>query len=248
MIPKSMLLKIFMVCDLTDVPMSGVPEEIEVQAMRIKSRLNAIIDRQHPHRPLQSAYKYDRIIGFNSEGFLRMYPMTASEALSKTTGKYVLLSELREDAEVFYACSAPVVQTGEKNVRAIFVQSIAVHQVDVTSEFDLAVNEEYIFDNRRVRCKYGKSYYGAMSHAYVLSIFYDSNNCKAWDKYAEQVLTGEWKLRDGVAALFVGGVPGTEEMNKTKDMSAREGRTVNAGYTDPDTKAKDFWECIDKIH
>lgn len=244
---KSMLVKINLVCDLTNVPMSAISEVDEVELMRVRRRLVSLVDAQKGGRPLKSGYKYDRIIGYNEEGMLQMYPMTAATHCESSQRKYVLLSELMCDADVFYACSAPVVQTGEKNVRAIYVPSIALHQVDVTSEFDLAVNEEYIFDNRRVRCKYGKSYYGAMSHAYLLSIFYDDNNCKAWDKYAMQVLTGEWYLRDGVAKLFIGGA--TPEATKASTTPVeRIGKTVDAGSVGGDVKAKDFWDCIDKIH
>lgn len=244
---KTILTKINLVCDLTNVPMSATTETDEVTLIKVRRKLISIVDAQKSNRPLKSEYKYDRIIGYNEEGMLQMYPMSAASYCESSNRKFVLLSELRCDADVFYACSAPVVQTGEKNVRAIYIPAITLHQVEVTSGFDLMVDEEYIFDNRRVRCKYGKSYYGAMSHAYMLSIFYDDNNCKAWDKYAEQVLTGEWFLRDGVASLFVG-KPSTEEAKPMQETSTRQGREFSAGSESPDVKAKDFWDCIDKIH
>ena len=186
---KDIRVKMMLTCDLTGVPFPKTDEDVEVKCMQIKARLVKFVnEKSRPVKQLREStqYKYDRIIGYARDGALTIFPLDGCEC---EVG--ILLSDLICDAEVFYHCSGPVVQTSEKRVRAIFSTAYGIHSAPIKPGFTLRANEDYTLGGHTVRCKFGQSYYGKLTTAYILTVFYDSENNVMWDKYAKQVLTGK---------------------------------------------------------
>lgn len=192
---KTIDLKLAMTADLTGVPRAQLSEEREmaIQAARtlLVNRLLASSDTvSNVKKRHDSRFKYDRLIGIDRDGQMVMVPVSYSD---NDIFHVILLSDLRSDKFLFYACSGPVAQTGENKVRSLFVPTASMGGHGFPPDCEIVKDEIYvamadITGEVRVKCSYIQSYYGRLSNAYITSTFVEG---EIDESYCLRVLAGE---------------------------------------------------------
>lgn len=234
------LIKAAMACELTEVPRALLDEDLEIKYMAIRARLAKRLT-EVPFKSSVSGcrqrhvegYKYDRIIGFDNNGVIIMVPLSADEGIVQHA---ILLSDLKDDPELFFYCSSPYAQTSENKVRSIFAPLAGKFGEPYKGPASLAkdMRIELVLNNNEsvyLKVAYIQTYYGALHNWYVNSI----TKSEKWaldnfDAYFKMVmLGGEVTAEDSPS----------DNMKPESHMFAGTGKEVEVGT--------DFMDCVAKI-
>lgn len=234
------LIKAAMACELTEVPRALLDEDLEIKYMSIRARLvkrltavqfkSSVSGCRQRH---VEGYKYDRIIGFDNNGIIITVPLSAEDG---TVQHATLLSDLKDDPELFFYCSAPYAQTSENKVRSIFAPLVGTFgepykgpaSLVKDMRVELALNNN---ENVYLKVAYLQTYYGALHNWYINSITKSEEWALAnFEAYFKMVMTGE--------EVAVEGSP-SESTKPESSTSAGAGKDVEVGT--------DFMDCVAKI-